>query len=208
MLYENDTHGFTLYVEGPDSIEDFDREFGTPGAALRSAVQREIYHRWNKPFAENLVKLLEEKTGQTIPSSGEKKTVGRGADKKEVDVPVSAQKFLNKLLADRVITEAEAKEIALAAAKATGRLDLSPSVSDSVSKGLLEQAESYLRLVAAGQASEETFRAQFAERNGLNFSDLGDGSFTAPNIAMAIKINEDRKKREAAAKKAQGNVLD
>lgn len=195
-LFENNTMGHTVFVPGPDSAEEFDNQIGQKGACLESAVQREIYHRWNPPFRKNLSELLVKETGVEVPDHPKRtKKVKKDGAESEVADKMTEQEFKNYLLAEKRITEQRCDELAQEAAKLTGPLDLSPSTGGrKPGQQYYEAADQILAIVESGNQSEEDVRALLeAKANGITFDGLG--GFNRDTIAQMAKVIEDIKNR-------------
>lgn len=197
MKFANDVLGLTVYFEGPDTPEDYDRAIGSPNACLTSAVIRSAYHAWNPKFRPKLAKAVVEHTGVPIPLNPKstKKVKQPDGSFKDEPQPLTEKDYIDLMLAEKKITNFDLQLLGNKAAEEVGPIKLEPDASN-FPKALMEKAEGVVAGEAQGLFSKDVFIANFEAKNpGHKFQ----GDWNAVNIAKSIRINTNRVNAEKAA---------
>lgn len=204
MLFRNRSLGVDVTVECPDNADELDKLVGEQGASLKAALRYYLYHSWNGKFREKVAEKLQETTGIERPQAtkGGVPQVNKVKDDdgNEVEVPVlvSEQAYVNLVLADGAITDADYAELAQEVAD---EIPFSPATSTRVKKPTtkhLDFADRYIAAVDNGEKTAEEFIQLFESKNpGHTFASLGE--WGRESLATAIRINEERAIAEAKA---------
>lgn len=197
--FTNNTLGMSLTLQVPPTCAAIDQAYGEP-IAHQAAIRYLLYHSFNKAFGENLIEVLMERTSHprdaVLNKDGTPKTQKSKVDGvvTETQVLVTPQVYINQLFEKNLITE---DELATIGQQVADEMDWSPKKGESRAKPAKVLVDAARRLMASVNAKAfkpETFIAQWEAQNGRSFNSIGDGTFSEENIAMALKINEDRKK--------------
>lgn len=201
--YINRTLGVEVPVTVPASCEDIDMSSGAVGTAWSMAIRYALYHVWNVKFRSAFAKKVEEETGEPMPQKTENgKPVfkkGKDDDGAEIDVPifVSEQVYINQLLAKELVTESQLQEWALEIAPdiplelSSGARTLKPNAKNK------KDAQVLLTAFDAGEKDADEFIQKWEALNkGKNFERDCGCDVTLETIALALRINDERKLRE------------
>lgn len=197
---------FVVQVPAPGPEEPFDQLYGEKNALWKGGIRYWIYHSYNKPWREEFCSRVEEASGierkQLLDKEGKPK-VAKKKDKEgnPIDVPILETEgdFLTRVRAsEESLTTPE--DLAVIAQEVADSIPFAPQKRISTAKPTkdhLDAARSLLAAVEAGNADAEQFMESFESLNGRSFASLSeDGSFTLESVALAIRINEDRKTAE------------
>ena len=184
------TCGVDLVKDFPDSVEAFDRlPGGYTGAALEMAIQGFQAWVFNPALLRQFIKLAKDKWGLEPRSSGKTRTTKKG----EVEVLESPQKFVAWVKTQ--VTEQDVAELLQQACDATP-LSLEGTGGGRVSKAFVEKAESWLAAIDNGEVDGEELVAKLEALNpGVSIERDDAGLPETVSLALALKINEDRKSR-------------
>lgn len=196
--YSNNTLGFSLVFQAP-TLDEAIQQLGKD-VVEEVFTSQMIYRNWNPKFYDMLGERLVAETGVAIPDSG-KFTTSKDANGKEVKtpIPVSTKIYLGKLIADGVLTQDRATELAneVAASDELKVLDISQSTRVSKpSKEAMELAATVLARVEHGEITADAWISKYDTMNPQRpFATFGE--WNQENVARAIKENSDRAARIA-----------
>lgn len=210
MMFRNRSLGVDVLVDCPDSPAALDQMVGEKGASMKAALRYYLYHSWNGPFRESLAAAVQEKTGierpQAVKGGEPQFETKKDDDGNETQVPVliSEQAYINKVMAEGALSE---DEYATLAQEVADGIPFNPQASRRGLKPAakhLDFADRYLAAVEAGAKTQEEFISTFDDLNApYTFATLGDGDtmgeFNRENIALAVRINEERKLKDVGA---------
>lgn len=206
-------HPFTQRVMGvevivmvPNTLEGLCDWAGGPDVVYKAALKNILYHGFSPNVRAAFAEALEEETGvarrQQVDNDGtpkvrKRKEEDENGNEIEVEEPVleTEQDYLNFVLAEGKVTPDRVNSLMQEVADASDPKPR-PSQGRKPSKAAMSFAAKYLAAVEAGNKTAEQFIAIFESKNGMKFSDIGDGEFNQENVARAIQINEERKKQE------------
>lgn len=200
---QNETLGFKLNVQVPDSVEEFDRLAGRQGAALDEATKNVMYRGWNADFRRKLIDSLEKQFTDI-----KRAVVGKGPKRKkdgiEPDIFESEQKYLDRVIAGGhplVELQPMAEQVAAGIA-------FDPSAAERSTKVGKEYLELADGVIAKGNDAVETATTKLLALNPT-FGDVeryedGDeipsgaavGQVTRDSLGSLIRANTLRKAQE------------
>jgi len=196
MKFNSKTLGMEVLIDAPDTPDELDAMVGEKDACLMAAVRYYVYHNWNPKFRSKFATRLEEESeikreqmevnGELVfekPKDGEE----QGAPKME-----SEQVYINRILADG-FDEGEMQRIA---SEVADTIPFDPAKGGRERKALQKHYTAARVLIAAvedGSKTIEEIISRFEDLNGIKFSSIGDGEWGEETLALAMRINEDRK---------------
>lgn len=192
--YMNETLGYTVPMRVP-TFEAFRRIIGDE-ACHKMLCSMVAYHKFNGTFRETLANKVADETGVAIPQDGNKTT---GPADKPVPVLISEKKYIAKMIADGLITEARVAQLAQEVANAMEPVDITAAERKvTVSKEAISQANAYMARFNQNEFTAEQWIAKYDASNPQKpFATINDGAFTAENLAIAIAENTRRVTEEA-----------
>lgn len=200
-LFENNTMGITAFIPVP----------ADPAAAFGQAIVNKgfylwlMYQGWNVQFRKALVKKLEEFTGVARRQMMKNGTpVTRKIKDGEVPVLESEKDYADWLLAEGAISQEDYNALGQEVASTIPiQLPGSGEPSRKPNKECYEAARLYLAQIKAGNLAVEDLVSGYNARNIPSFEDLG-GVADEDTLAKMVQIDEARKEKARAAKKAAG----
>lgn len=205
---QNETLGFKLNIQVPDSVEEFDRLAGKQGAALDEANKNVIYRGWNADFRKKLIEQLEKTYGAGTETNIPRAVIGKGPKREkdgvEPDIFETEKKYVDRLIAGGIslaTMQPTAESIGAAIA-------FDPSAAERSTKIGKEYLELADGVIAKGPQAVDTAVTKLL---GLNptFGDVeryaeGDenvkpeqvGQVTRESLASLIRANTMRKASE------------
>jgi hypothetical protein len=200
---QNETLGFKLNVQVPDSVEEFDRMAGRSGAALDEANKNVMYRGWNADFRRTFVEVL----GKQFPDI-KRAVVGKGPKTKKnpegSDVYESEQKYLDRVLAGGH----SLVELQPLAEQTAAQIPFDPSAAERSTKVGKEYLELADGVIAKGNDAVEKATAKLLGLNAT-FGDVeryaagdeiptgaAEGQVTRESLAALIRANTLRKAQE------------
>lgn len=200
----NNTLGFELPVQIPATAEIFDQLAGKAGTCLDLACRQLMYGNiWNGQFRVLLAKAIAEKLNIEIPDKPDgkkkKRRLPEGGTEEYIE-KLETKAFMAKVVADKLMTEAELKVLAEQIAKEVGHLQVTPETTcGKLPKELEQMAEGVVAAAEAGTLDPQAWIDQFETMNpGSTFATFGEWGVDA--IARAIRINTDRVEKARAAR--------
>lgn len=186
--------GLDVEKEVPSTNEEFDKAAGEINAAAIEAVDKYMYHVWGGKFREAFCQAVEKETGIAWPVNEDAmKTATPKKDGSVSDIHISHGAYFKLVLAQ---TGREAKTFQSLADDVASKLAFDPSASSGggrIAKEFITAAEGVLAKDASVVANV------VAKLNALNPGiNLGEKPETE-ELARAIKVNAERKKKEALA---------
>lgn len=197
--YANATMGLDIKLQVPESNEEFDKLAGRANAANDDAVKYNVLHGWNTTFRSKFVEAVEKETGvkRIVDTTATEKQPKK---KDGTQTPVYEKDLL---YFKRVCAETNREVVTFATLGQTVAdsipLDLSESTGGGrIGKEYKASADDLLAKVTAGTASIERVIGNLERLNpGLKVELNADGVPDSDELARAIKVNADRKKKEA-----------
>jgi len=200
-LFENTTMGIDLFIPvAKDPMEAYGRDI-----VIKGFYTWLCHQGWNVSFRKAFVKKLQEVTGverRQMVKNG----VPQVRKNKEGEVPVleSEQDYANWLLAEGTVSQEDYNSYGSeVAATVPAALPGSGESSRKPNKDCYEAARAYLAQIKNGQLTEDDLVSGYNARNYPSFADLG-GTLDEDTLAKMVQIDEARKEKARAAKKAAG----
>lgn len=198
MNYPSKTLGFDVNVETPDTAEELDALVGEANATLLAAIRYYIYHKWNPAFRPAFADAVEEETGieRLQASKGGDLQFRTPREGEETGDPImeSEQSYINRVIAEGT-DESDLQRIATEVAST---IPFKVSGGGRTKKALAKHIAAANQILNGSKTPEE-FIAKFEELNNIQFSSIGDGEFNVETVALAVRLNEDRKLKNAAS---------
>ena len=196
--FSNNTHGTTVNVDVPETVEEYDTLAGKIGMALADAISNCVYRSWNPAFGRAAVKRLCEKYDVEVPQKHANGKPVFGAKKKDgtqSPILLGSQQFVKHLLDEGTMSEDEWAEEATAIAKAVPFDPSESSGGGRIKKEYLETAANILTAIENKQTTAKDF-VKLIETNNPGFK---VGEPTVENIAVAVKTDQERIANEKKA---------
>jgi len=180
--YMQDSLGFTIPIEGPATVEEFDKQAGVSGATLAAGVDDAIKHGHLGRFRAKLIPALEESTGI-------KRNVVNGADGAK-DIVEGDKAYMIRITVGEGKTCADYENIAQDVAIKLGPLDLQPQRSSGASKEYVNAAN---QIIAAIKSGAKTWPAMLKVLQsvvpGLQVEMEEDGLPNVESFAMGLRAH-------------------
>lgn len=196
--------GFDTVVNIPKTIEGLAEWAGGMDVVWKAAIKQILYHGYSPNVRESFAEELE-KRFPDFPRPQAKDDAGnlkfkkvKDDDGNEVEEPVlvTEQEYWNAVFAAGLMSQDEGAALAREIGAVT---DAKPRVTSGrkPNKDCYSAADKILAAVGAGTMTAEQFIATFEGLTGVSFASLGE--FNRDNVAMAVKINEENKKKSVGA---------
>jgi len=193
------TFGRTIVLKEAESIEEFDTLAGRVGSALDCANDEVTYRGTLNVFRTKVVEELERVTGV------KRVVVGKGPAKKDGTQPDILEKdtvYVKRIELTKVLSDADLNALFQRVADTVPFNPAESSASGTVAKRFYAIADGVTAAIDAGQATWDTFKANFAANNPDFVFDEESGVPTRDSLAAAFKFDEARLIKEAASKSA------
>lgn len=204
MIIQNKCLGFNLSVTVPDSVEDFDKAAGKPGAALGEAIKNVIYRGWNAEFRRAFLERMEKDS--EIPWPVDQKKTDAQPDRKDgkpkTPVHIPEGDYFDLLKAKGYTQD----QMAPIAVEVAAGIAFDPAAAEGgggrIGKEYLTAAEDVIK---SGVERVTRVKSKLEQSNPGLTVDLDPATADVKNeehvkaLARAIKTNADRKAREALA---------
>lgn len=201
----NKTLGFELSVTVPDSVEDFDKLAGKPGAALTEAINNVIYRGWNNDFRATFLERVEKETKVAWPVDQKKTDAQPERKDKKPKTPILIPEgdYLDLVIAAGYTREQLLPIAVEVAAEITFDPKSEGRGTGKVGKQFLEAAE---QVLSKDDAHVAKVVGNLERLNpGLKVAlddEKVEGRPSKETLAKAIKVNEDRKRADNMAELA------
>jgi hypothetical protein len=196
----NKTMGFDLNIEVPSSVEEYDKLAGRVGACLDDANQYNLFHSWNGEFRPKFVEAFEKQTG--IKRQLNQEAIDKAPARKDGTKPEIFEqeaKYFKRALAELGEDISKYQSLAEAVARQV-KFDPSEGTRSGgkVGKEYMSAAQQVFDAEESSPGAIEKVVTRLQELNNITIEiDFETIQPTLESLARAIKINEDRKRKQS-----------